>query len=186
MQNITYDIHQYRKTLGEELCNSLLFIHAYSGCDTTSQFCGIGKGTAFDSFIKNAKIRIVVEQFSKTGNTKDHIEEAGEIAARILYHAQEAENINELQKRLLSKKVAKASSFVKPERLPPTKSALKFHSYRVYLQIMKWLANNSLKPEEWGWVNIKNKFYPKTTDKEPAPDSLLKTIGCNCAGDCST
>lgn len=51
---------------------------------------------------------------------------------------------------------------------------------------MKWFGNDSLKPEEWGWVNIKDKFHPKTTDKEPAPDSLLKTIGCNCGGDCST
>ena len=58
---------------------------------------------AFESLFKNVNIHILVEQFLKIGNTKDHIEEAGEIAARILYHANEEENINALRKRLLSK-----------------------------------------------------------------------------------
>ena len=80
----------------------------------------------------------------------------------------------------------KATSFVKPERLPPTKFALRFHCFRVLLQVLKWIGDDSLKPEEWGWLNIDNKLCPKTTNKNPAPDSLLKIIGCNCSSDCST
>ena len=30
--------------LGEDLCNSILFVHAFLGCDTTSRVFGYGKG----------------------------------------------------------------------------------------------------------------------------------------------
>lgn len=52
----------------------------------------------------------------------------------------------------------------------------------MFLQILKWIDNDSVKPEEWGWVNIGNKLLPKTTSNKPAPDSLLKAIGYNCVG----
>ena len=50
---------------------------------------------------------------------------------------------------------------------------------------MNWIGYDKLNPEEWGWFITDNKLYPKTTDKNPAPDTLLKTIGCNCNGNCS-
>ena len=38
-----------------------------------------------------------------------------------------------------SRKVVTLSSFVTPERLPPTESAIKFHYHRAYYQIMTWI-----------------------------------------------
>ena len=38
----------------------------------------------------------------------------------------------------------------------------------------------------WEWLNINGKLLPKPTNKQSTPDSLLKTIVCNCTGDCST
>ena len=102
------------------------------------------------------------------------------MAAHILYHANEGESINALRKRLLFTKVAKATSFVKPERLPPTKSALKFHSLRIFLQVLKWIGDDSLKPEEWGWLDIDNKLRPKTTNKNPAPDAIAVVAVQHC------
>ena len=40
--------------------------------------------------------------------------------------------------------------------------------------------------EKWGWINSRGRLLPRATDKKPAPDSLLKTIGCNCSGNCSS
>ena len=60
---------------------------------------------------------------------------------------------------MLSSKVSKAKSFVKPEILPPTSSAVKFHSNRSYYQIMKWLSfENNIDATDWGWMNIDNKY----------------------------
>ena len=39
--------HEIASTLGAERCSSLLFLHAFSGCDTVSSFNGIGKITAW-------------------------------------------------------------------------------------------------------------------------------------------
>ena len=58
---------------------------------------------------------------------------------------------------MLSQKVLKAKSFVKPETLPQT-------SFRCYYQVMKWRGND-VNAEQWGWINIDNKYYPKATDK---------------------
>ena len=42
-----------RAALGPELCNNLLSFHDISGCDTTSQFCGIGKKVAWKVYQQN-------------------------------------------------------------------------------------------------------------------------------------
>ena len=164
-----------------------MLLNAFSGCDTTSQFCGIGKGTAFEILRKNENAYELIQEFLKIDNNKEIIEKTGENAALVLFEANQYElTINVVRTRMFSKKVAKATNFVKPERLPPTNSALKFHSFRVYFQIMKWLGIDTLKTEDWGWVNVEGKLLPRTTDKQPTPDSLLKTIGCSCNSDYSS
>ena len=37
---------------------------------------------------------------------------------------------------VLARKIAKATSFVKPDQLPPTTNATVYHSYRTYYQVM--------------------------------------------------
>ena len=39
-------IHQIAEQLGEQRCKSLLFFHAFTGCDQVSAFTGCGKTTA--------------------------------------------------------------------------------------------------------------------------------------------
>ena len=38
-----YHINELKIVLGEELCSQLLFLHTYTGCDTTSRIFGVGK-----------------------------------------------------------------------------------------------------------------------------------------------
>ena len=45
--NYSYDIGLCKKALGPELCELLLFLHAFTGCDTTSRINGIAKGQLF-------------------------------------------------------------------------------------------------------------------------------------------
>ena len=115
------------------------------------------------------------------------IEEAGEKVVLKTYKAKQGEMLNGARQRLLSSKVLKAKTFVKPERLSPTKTALRYHSFRCYYQILEWKnAHHNLTTEDWGWMKVDNKLIPKTTHKNAAPESLLKNIGCICSGDCST
>ena len=53
---------------------------------------------------------------------------------------------------------------VLPERLPPTEDAIKYHSFRVHLQILQWL-DAQVDPTEWGWRNEGDVLVPIMTDK---------------------
>ena len=71
-------------------------------------------------------------------------------------------------------------------RLPPTSSAAKYHSLRVYHQMQKWLFN-PLDPSENGWIlNSGGKYEPKYTDKAVEPPTFLKSVSCGCKSDCSS
>ena len=69
--------------------------------------------------------------------------------------------------------------------MSPTDRAAHYHSFRAHLQIVtgKLLDSNEiqLNPWEWGW-HCKNggKLSPITTDREVAPENILKVIKCNC------
>ena len=50
------------------------------------------------------------------------------------------------------KTVATAKGYIKPEKLPPTTSAAKFHCRRTYLQVMQWMSkSDALNSTEWDW-----------------------------------
>ena len=46
-----YNINLLKEALGDDVCNELLFVHAYSSCDSTSRICGIGKKSAFRKLV---------------------------------------------------------------------------------------------------------------------------------------
>ena len=48
----TYHINGLRRLLGFEMCQQLLFLHAFTGCDTTSRIYGIGKKAIFQRLVK--------------------------------------------------------------------------------------------------------------------------------------
>ena len=57
MQQANKDLYfrsdnELKIVLGEELCSKLLFLHAYTGCDTTSRIFGVGKKYVFHKLVK--------------------------------------------------------------------------------------------------------------------------------------
>ena len=52
-----WPIQDVQKSLGSDLCRRLLFIHAFSGCDTISCPYGMGKASVLHKVIKNLKAR---------------------------------------------------------------------------------------------------------------------------------
>ena len=112
--------------------------------------------------MKNSTFNDIAKVFKTTGSSYREIEDAGEKAALIIYKSSN-KTIDVPRQKLLSQKVLKANSFVKPEMLPPTRSAFKYHSFRCYYQIMRWRGND-LNAEELGWINVENKYYPQMTE----------------------
>lgn len=138
-----WNINEVKLILGQNVCDSLPFLHAITGCDTSSRLFGVGKGIALkhmtDKLYKQAQI------FSRVA-TKEEIISAGETSLVILYSGKEDQPLDKLRYNIFCEKVAKSTSFVQPHTLPPTSAAAKYHSFRVYLQCQEWLGSVPLNP----------------------------------------
>ena len=86
-----FDILECRKFLGEEVCNSLPFLHAITGCDTTSSLFNIGKLTTFKKLIGIKALRDIANTFTERGQPHSNIEKLGESAIKLLYGCKNVE-----------------------------------------------------------------------------------------------
>ncbi|GBN49720.1 hypothetical protein AVEN_212933-1 [Araneus ventricosus] len=118
-----------------------LFIHAFSGCDTTSALFGTGK-TKFCSLLEESRhLEEKIQVFFNSEATFDQVAKAGETFLIHLYGGNprtSACDLNHLHYTLFTQSATKARSTL--ARLPPTVDAALFHALRYYLQIQKWLG----------------------------------------------
>lgn len=75
--NKIYDIRKLTSNLGH-LRQHLLFLHAVTGCDTTSALYGKGKRKSFDILKKSQDICDTVSVFDNGEASKDEVAKAGE------------------------------------------------------------------------------------------------------------
>ena len=182
-----WDISVVKSTLGSGVCNNILFVHAFLGCDTTSYVHGFGKSTALKLIRNNKDFEDQAKIFANPNSAKVDVIKAGERALVCLYKGKLDDNLDFLRLQRYQQKISRRTTFVKPEVLPPTSGAAKYHSMRVYLQVQQWMGNPSqLQPTEWGWYDKGGRYFPVLTDKEAAPPNLLKIIRCNCKTGCSS
>ena len=183
-----YDIKRLKEILGHDMCSRLIFIHAMTGSDTTSRIFGVGKKTAFQKLVKGDPVlRSCANAFTIPNQTTEVIDDLGCQVMAVLFGGQCTDSLATMRYNTFSKKVVSASSFVTPERLPPTESATKLHSRRAYYQIMVWMGKEQgMDVRNWGWNLQDNRFVPLMSRMNAAPDSLLKVIHCNCSTACKT
>lgn len=118
--------------------------------------------------------------FNDPSATSDDIAKAGEKMFCELYGSKK-NDINTLRYEKFAELISKSS--VDLAMLPPTASAAKYHSLRVYYQVQKWMFNE-LNPTHWGWEKQSSGLVPITTHDNPAPDDILKVISCKCKFTC--
>ncbi|CAG2249501.1 unnamed protein product [Mytilus edulis] len=61
-----WDITETRRKIGPFVCNILSFIHAFSGCDTTSRIFGQGKGMVFKKIVLTLNYKIMQLSFARS------------------------------------------------------------------------------------------------------------------------
>ena len=79
-----WPIQDVQRRLGRELCQRLLFIHAFSGCDTTARPYGMGKGTTLSKVMNNLILGKCADTFTDVNSTKEDVIGAGDLAMRLL------------------------------------------------------------------------------------------------------
>lgn len=183
-----YDICEMKQVLGSDLCSHLLFVHAFTGCDTTSRIFSVSKKSVFQKLVNGeSTMKTCSDAFLLPDQTNSVIEDLGSKAMAVMFGGKSIDSLASLRYNLFSKKIVSAKSFVAPERLPPTESSTKYHCFRVYYQIMVWTGNESgMDAVNWGWKLEDNQFVPVMTNKPAAPETLLRMVHCNCTTACRT
>lgn len=162
----------------------ILFLHSFTGCDTTSATFRRSKVGFSKLYLKSDIIKEAAVIFYKPTATHSEVEEAGKMCFLKWYGAPARLNsLNEYRYQSFVRSVAN----IKPDfsTLPPTENAAKQHSRRTFHQVQLWLGNE-LPPQEWGWKHEGDSLVPITTEDSPAPEILLKTIFCRCTKDCGS
>ena len=148
-----FDIKAMKEILKVEICDRLLFVHAITGCDTTSRIFGIGKNQSSKKMHGDPILCTSADTFSAPNQSHHVIESSGKIAMLAIYIGRKTDDLSNLRCSVLCRKAISSKTYVTPERLPPTESATKYHSMRVYFQIMVWMGKAGDKDStNWGWT----------------------------------
>jgi len=88
---------------------------------------------------------------SDSASTHDVID-AGEKALVLIYNGMMTDTLDSLRHKWFCEKVASKTSHVKPQSLPQTSAAAKYHSLRMYLKDEEWKSSTiKLDLINWGW-----------------------------------
>jgi len=162
-----------------------------SGCDGNSALYRRGKAAAFKA-VDSVKDLSFLDVFKAKTSTHEEIKVAGEMLLLRAYTAPATvDSLDELRyvryKKQVAKKSLTAGTGFDLKSLPPTTDAAKYHSYRAYFQVLKWLGNTDVSPTDWGWTTDAQSGHlvPIVKDQAAAPDKVLKMISCGCKQGCN-
>lgn len=166
------------------ITDNILFLHAFSGCDTTSSLFNQGKLKFLSILQKHQDLHDSIQVFQDSNAEPDAIADAGERFLLALYGAKHGDNISLDAYRYQCFVRSLTKSKFNIASLPPTAAAARQHSFRTYYQVQEWqgVCKNV---EEWGWKQSKAGLTPLTMLKDPAPEKLLKFLSCKCKKGCT-
>ena len=170
-------IRALQESLGQEMCQSILFAHAISGCDTTSAMFGLGKLKAFKILQQTPGWRTQVSIFGDLAAPHSEIGKIGEQFVISLYAGKtKLDSLDELRHhQFISPK------YMPLERMAPTSRANYFHCLRVHHQVSTWRHLKTVLPmEDYGFIVVGSSVAPLISDKAPAPSELLQDVRCSC------
>ncbi|KMQ85933.1 hypothetical protein RF55_15251 [Lasius niger] len=176
-------IYSTQSIIDKTAADNILFLHAFSGCDTTSALFKQGKMKCVNVLLKNPHLKELVQVFKNQDANPEVIAEAGERFLLILYgySGVKSMSLNNYRHQCFAKSAYKNKFNI--ALLPPTEAAARQHSFRTYHQVQQWCGVEK-NAEQWGWKKSENGLNPVTTLQPPAPETLLKLIFCKCKKGC--
>ncbi|KAG7168441.1 hypothetical protein Hamer_G002489 [Homarus americanus] len=105
-----YNISEMKQVLGSDMCSQLLFIHAFTGCDTTSRIFSVGKKSAFQKLVNGElTIQTCANAFLVPNQANSVIEGLGSKAMAVLFGGKSTDSLASLRYNLLIKKMSPPS-----------------------------------------------------------------------------
>ncbi len=175
--------HSIAAVLGDDRSKALLFVHAVSGCDTVSSFCGIDKKTVLDVWNALPNLTALFKRLSQTPQeiTDSEMEELERFVVLLYSRTSQICTVNAARKHLFSYGNRKL------ENIPPSRAALLQHVRRAAFQAghvwgQALISNPNLPcPSQWGWRKDSNgKWEPLWTTLAEASKGCHELVKCNC------
>lgn len=165
----------------ENMSQSLIGLHAFSGCDTVSSLKGKGKKTVFNLTKNSETLQIMFSKLGKDFNLSEELFHELCGFTCLVFGLESSSDLNS----------ARYSAFCANRDLPPTYGQLKQHANRANYQAAIWkracLSHISPPtPTDSGWVKDGEDLRILWTEEEIAPPDILKSTFCRCKTNCST
>ena len=127
----------------------LLFIHAWSGCDSTSSVYGKGKVTVAKLVISSKELQNVSQTFMNQTCQQIEICQASILAFKLLYGGCPDASLARLRYQKFN--IMSGRGVISPECLPLTDQAAHYHGLRAFYQIMEWgfFDIELINPQDW-------------------------------------
>ena len=181
-------VHQIATTLGPDKSEALIFLHAFSGCDTTSTLSGKGKKMFYETWSSTDEITNLFKKLpaivTPDDITIDEFQLIEHFVVKLYSKTCNTTEVNTARRILFSRDN-------KPiENIPPTKESLLQHVLRAVLQSSKWEQSlckeyDNRNPCEWGWQNIDGKITPVWTRLPEASRVCRELLKCGCKKGCT-
>jgi hypothetical protein len=183
------DIEKIAAHIGQEVCDALIRLHAFTGCDTVSTFAGKGKVTALKKISSEKAYNIFARLGSEWNLTDILMAELERFTCCMYAPKVTTVLINELRYQLFCAKKGEIESHL----LPPCLDSLKKHAERANYQAAIWkisLENDPRTPTPIGrgWKLVEEDGRKQLAidwmDGLPAPQAVIDLLSCNCTKIC--
>ena len=174
----TLNLTAIAESMGHENSTGILGYQAFSGCDTTSAFCGKGKKRG----IRLALNHNFMSAFAKLGEgrvvTADVVQQLETFVCKL--YGLNIHSVNDARYKLFCTKAPNE------RRLPPCRNALIQHvlraNYQTFINRQALTQQMTIPdPNEHGWVIKEEVVYVKWFTCGIAPPGLLEHESCRCA-----
>lgn len=176
--------------LGASVSRSLIGLHAFTGCDSTSAFCNKGKKRGLKLVQESQELAEAMAALGDDFAVTDSLQARCRKFVCALYGATDkGDDLNGLRYRMF----CDPNRAKEPRQLPPSQDALQQHVQRANYQAAIWKAALQAQPVqpsplEHGWQdNGDGCLAVKWTETGIAPKEVLALVRCNChTGHCSS
>ena len=174
-----YKINKIYEFLGSSRCRALPFFVAFTGCDTTSQFVGKGKVSAWNTWLAYPDVigGFTIQPFETINFESEKFKIIERFVCLLYERTTDLTLVNKLRESMFPKKEF--------SQIPPTQGALLQHTKRCIYQASIWLKCmeniiNAPDPSHFGWVCQENIFIPHWTDLPPISAECSALLHCGC------
>ena len=127
---MVWKIRDLMNKASKVVTSHLLFIHVWSGCDTTSATFGKGKTTLLKNIKESEELQHISSLMSDPNVTAEQIGKDGIRLFVVIYDDKIGDSLNSLRYTKFMEMVSSSKTSLNPEKLPPTEIAAYFHSLR--------------------------------------------------------